>query len=228
MLTLAFDTSSKTSSVAVLDNDKILYDVINHTGMNHSETLLPAIEQACLNVGLQIKDFDLFVCTIGPGSFTGLRIGLGTLKGFVLATGKPAVGVSSLAALAMNADLPSPLICPLMDAGRGQIYSAYFRYMRNGRIRRLTSDRVACPHQIVEEVKEGTTFIGEGAVLYSNILKKTKNKKCIIALPHHQFIRASSAGILGVQKYHANELLDIAKCSSLYLRSEDVVIKKKD
>ena len=132
MLTLAFDTSSKTAAVAVLRDDIILYDAIINIDLNHSEVLLPVIEQACFQTRIKISEIDLFAFTIGPGSFTGLRIGASTLKGLMLATGKPAVGISSLAALALNAGISSKMICSVMDAGRGQVYIAYFRYKKNG------------------------------------------------------------------------------------------------
>ena len=99
-MTLAFDTSSRTAAVAILRDNVISYDVIINVDLNHSEVLLPAIEQACKQTGIQITEIDLFASTIGPGSFTGLRIGASTLKGLMLATGKPAVGISSLAAVA--------------------------------------------------------------------------------------------------------------------------------
>ena len=128
MLTLAFDTSSKTAAVALLQDDTILYDAIINAGLNHSEVLLPAIDQACLQTRIKITEIDLFACTLGPGSFTGLRIGVSTLKGLMLATGKPACGVSTLAAVALNLGATSKLICSMIDAGRGQVYVAYFRY----------------------------------------------------------------------------------------------------
>ncbi|MBP9532412.1 MAG: tRNA (adenosine(37)-N6)-threonylcarbamoyltransferase complex dimerization subunit type 1 TsaB, partial [Syntrophaceae bacterium] len=92
MLTLAFDTSSKTLSVALLRNRTVLHHVILHREQNHSEVLLPAIDEACRLSNVTVRDMDLFACTLGPGSFTGLRIGVGTLKGLMLATGKPAAG----------------------------------------------------------------------------------------------------------------------------------------
>ncbi len=96
MLTLAFDTSSKTAAVALLRDSDILYDnIIINTGLKHSEVLMPAIDHALRAISVKIKDVDLFACTIGPGSFTGLRIGVSTLKGLILATGKPAAGISS-------------------------------------------------------------------------------------------------------------------------------------
>ena len=131
-MTLAFDTSSKTVAVALLRDDVILYDAIINIDLNHSEVLLPAIDYACLQTRIKISEIDLFACTIGPGSFTGLRIGVSTLKGLMLATGKPAVGISSLAALALNVGKSSKIICSAMDAGRGQVYIAFYRYNENG------------------------------------------------------------------------------------------------
>ncbi|HQP06063.1 MAG TPA: tRNA (adenosine(37)-N6)-threonylcarbamoyltransferase complex dimerization subunit type 1 TsaB, partial [Smithellaceae bacterium] len=127
MLTLAFDTSSKTLSVALLRNRTVLHHVILHREQNHSEVLLPAIDEACRLSNVTVRDMDLFACTLGPGSFTGLRIGVSTLKGLMLATGKPAAGVSSLAALALNVEEPDAVIGSMMDAGRGQVYLAYYR-----------------------------------------------------------------------------------------------------
>jgi tRNA threonylcarbamoyladenosine biosynthesis protein TsaB len=226
MLTLALDTSTKTTSVAVLNNHTVLVEIVSNTGAHHSEMLLPVIKQACVQAKVQISDFDLFACTIGPGSFTGLRIGLGTIKGFAFATGKPAVGVSSLAALALNVEKNSKFICPMMDAGRGQVYSAYFRYLKDGRIKQVSSERVVLPQDVAKDAKDETIFVGNGAVAYSEILKRTKSRGCIIASSVHQFIRASLVGMLCIQKYLLGEILDVEKCGPLYLRSEIAASRK--
>ena len=128
MLTLAFDTSYRTAAVAVLRDDTILYDSVINTGLNHSETLMPEIDYALRQVRIKISDINLFACTIGPGSFTGLRIGVSTLKGLMMATGTPAAGVSTLAAVALNPGITSKTICSMIDAGRGQVYVSQFRY----------------------------------------------------------------------------------------------------
>ena len=99
---LAMDTSQKTVSVALLADETILVDTFINRGINHSAVLLPAIEKACQMAGLTVDGVDLFALTIGPGSFTGLRIGASTVKGLALATGKPVVGISTLEALAQN------------------------------------------------------------------------------------------------------------------------------
>jgi tRNA threonylcarbamoyladenosine biosynthesis protein TsaB len=221
MLTLAFDTSSKTAAVAILRNDAVLYDSLINNELNHSEVLLPAIDQACIQTGIRITDIDLFACTLGPGSFTGLRIGVGTLKGFMMATGKPAVGISSLAALALNAGNNSKIICSLMDAGRGQVYRAYFRYHEKDLMEKISSEQAVNPNDIADEFDDETIFVGDGAIVYADILRKKKREKINIARSVHQYIRASSVGILGLGKYHQGELLDPATVVPLYLRSAD-------
>jgi len=227
MLTLAFDTSSKTAAVAILRDDVVCYDSVINIGLNHSEVLMPAIEHACSQVKIKISEVDLFACTLGPGSFTGLRIGASTLKGFLLATGKPAVGVSSLAALGLNADKSSKLICAVMDAGRGQVYTAYFRYSQKGLLEQVGTDQVVNPKDIKHSAKEEVIFIGDGAVKYAEIISAgVKSKNVRIAAARQQYIRASSVGLLGIEKYRCNEWLDAQTFTPVYLRSADALIKK--
>jgi tRNA threonylcarbamoyladenosine biosynthesis protein TsaB len=226
MLTLAFDTSSKTAAVALLQDDVILYDTIINVGLNHSEVLLPAIDQACLQTRIKIAEIDLFACTIGPGSFTGLRIGVSTLKGLVLGTGKPAVGISSLAALALNVSRSSKIICSVMDAGRGQVYIAYYLYNENGLIDQIGTDKVVNPREIIHNPEQEIIFVGDGAIKYADILSNTKTKEINIASVMQQYIRASSVGFLGREKYDRNELLNAENFVPIYLRSADAHMKK--
>lgn len=226
MLTLAYDTSSKTVSVAILRDENIIYDVVINIALNHSEVLLPAIDQACVCTRNDISDFDLFACTQGPGSFTGLRIGASTLKGFMLATGKPAVGISSLEALAMNAGTTSKIICSVMDAGRGQVYTAYFQTDENSFLRRMSEDTVVNPSLIKYHQNEDIVFVGDGAVKYADMIKKNNKDKIPILSGLQTFIRASSVGILALEKYRRKEFLDADKFVPVYLRSADVTLGK--
>jgi tRNA threonylcarbamoyladenosine biosynthesis protein TsaB len=226
MLTLAFDTSSKTAAVALLRDDVVLYDAIINIGLNHSEVLLPAIDYACLQTGVKIDAIDLFACTIGPGSFTGLRIGVSTLKGLMLATGKHAVGVSSLAALALNIGESSKIICSAMDAGRGQVYAAFYRYNENGLLDQIGTDNAVDPREIILDPEQEILFVGDGAIKYADMISNNKNIKIHIASAAQHYIRASSVGILGREKYNRNELLNSETFVPVYLRSADARVKK--
>lgn len=227
MLILAFDTSSRTAAVAILRNKNILYDVVLDTGQNHSEVLLPAIEQACATAGIAIADIDGFACTLGPGSFTGLRIGAGTLKGLMMAHGKPAVGVSSLEALALNVDKTGKTVCPVMDAGRGQVYTACYRFDKKGMLIRLEEEKALSPDQIGHQNGEGVIFVGEGAVKYAEEIRKASNAKSEFADAGQQYIRASCVGLLGLKKFRNGDLLDLNRFTPTYLRSADALLKKK-
>ena len=225
-MTLAFDISSKTAAVALLRDDVILYDAIINVDLNHSEVLLPAIDQVCRQTRIKISEIDLFACTIGPGSFTGLRIGVSTLKGLMLATGKPAVGISSLTALALNLGKSSKIICSVMDAGRGQVYTAYYRYNENGLLDQIGTDKAVDPREIIHNPEEEIIFVGDGAIKYTGIINNTKNEKINIASAAQQYIRASSVGILGREKYNRKELLNPETFVPVYLRSADARVKK--
>lgn len=225
MLTLAFDTSSKTASVSLLRDEAVVYETIINKDLNHSEVILPAIDEACRLTGVKLREVDLFACTLGPGSFTGLRIGVSTLKGFMLATGKPAAGVSSLAALALNADHQKAIIGSMIDAGRGQVYLAYYRYDKDGILKQLGAERALNPHSISYSDEEEVIYVGDGAIKYADLIRSL-SIKIKIAPAEKQFICASAVGTLAIEKYYRNDLLDLSGCVPFYLRSADALLKK--
>ena len=155
-----------------------------------------------------------------------MRIGISTIKGLILATGKPAAGISSLAALALNVGKSKKLICSILDAGRGQVYTASFRYNKNGFLEQIDMESAVKPKYVLSNIHEDVICVGEGAVMYSDIILKDDTKNILIdsALPQH--IKASSVGILGVEKYARKELLSAETCVPVYLRSADARPKK--
>ena len=226
MLTLAFDTSSKTLSVALLRDRAVLYDAILHREQNHSEVLLPAIDEACRLSNVTVRDMDLFACTLGPGSFTGLRIGVSTLKGLMLATGKPAAGVSTLAALALNVEEPDAVIGSIMDAGRGQVYLAYYRYAKDGVLYPVGAPQAQDPRSVEDPFPEPVIYVGDGAVRYAGLIRPLSAQKNKMAPAEQQFISAAAVARLALEKYSRKDLLDLARCVPVYLRSVDALPKK--
>jgi tRNA threonylcarbamoyladenosine biosynthesis protein TsaB len=225
MLTLAFDTSSRTAAVAVLRDDTILYESIINTGLNHSEMLMPEIDYALRQVRIKISDINLFACTLGPGSFTGLRIGVSTLKGLMLATGTPAAGVSSLAAVVLNLGTTSKLICSMIDAGRGQVYVAYFKYNDENILQQISEEKAVNPQEIINNTDKNTLFVGDGVIKYADIIKNIKSEVSI-ASDLQNYIRASAVGILGRKKFAEKDLLDASTLVPIYLRSADALPHK--
>lgn len=167
MKILAIDSSAVTASVALTEDGKILGEYFLNTGLTHSETLMPMIESVfhCAKIGP--SDIDLFAVSSGPGSFTGIRIGIASIKGLAMPFQAPCAGVSTLEAIAQNLSHLDCVICAVMDARCGQVYNALFR-AKGGRMERLTPDRAIAVKDLAEECKalEGPLYLaGDGARL---------------------------------------------------------------
>ena len=181
MLILGVDCSSKQGSVALVRDSKPLYQCVYDSNMTHSQNLLSLIENAVSVCGINKSDIDLFAVTLGPGSFTGLRIGLALVKGMAMALNKPCVGVSSLSAMAKAVDLDGVVI-PCFDARRGQLYCSI-----------IDGDTVVAEddcrmvndlEQFVAECKKDVFFVGDGKELCYNKFKDYENvKKHSVLMP---------------------------------------------
>lgn len=177
MLILGLESSAKAASAALARDGVLLGQKYQCGGLTHSRTLLPMAEQLLAETGVSLRDIDDVAVSRGPGSFTGVRIGVSTAKGLCWGAEKPAIGVSTLAAMAWNgAGAPADsLICCAMDARRGQIYNALFRF-ENGRPAALTPDRAISLAELAEELKntKNSIFVlGDGAELCYNYLLET-------------------------------------------------------
>lgn len=140
MKILAFDSTAVSASVAVCENEHLLALTTLNAGLTHSETLLPLIDELLGHTGVKTGDIELFACSTGPGSFTSVRIGAATVKGLAFGRNVPCIGVTTLEALAHNLSCCNGIICPVMNARRGQVYNALFE-CRDGRLTRLCPDR---------------------------------------------------------------------------------------
>lgn len=169
MKILAIETSAKAASVCLTEDDFLIAQCYQNTGLTHSQTILPMCAQMLSNCGVELKDVDLIACAAGPGSFTGLRIGLATAKGLAWSTEKPCCGVSTLEAMAWNlAHMTGEILCA-MDARRNQVYNARFRADGNGLIR-LCDDRAIALSDLFCEIGQKTEqiIVGDGAQLCYN------------------------------------------------------------
>ena len=174
MLILGVDCSSKQGSVAVVRDGKPLYQCVYDSNMTHSQNLLGLIENAVTICGVKKSDIDLFAVTLGPGSFTGLRIGIALVKGMAMALNKPCVGVSSLEAMAKSVDLDGVVI-PCFDARRGQVYRSI---VDNGVIVAADDCIMASElEQFVADCEKDIYFVGDGKDVCYNKFKEYKNVK---------------------------------------------------
>lgn len=179
MKVLAIDCSAKSVSAAIAENGKLIAEGFLNIKLTHSETLMPIIEQLLSNSRLAITDIDAFAVMAGPGSFTGIRIGISAIKGMAFAEEKPVFAFSTLEAMALsltNSNLFSGILCGLMDARRNQFYSATFK-IKNGEIDRLTEDRTVEAEALKSELlefNEPIILMGDGAELFYKLSQNTK------------------------------------------------------
>lgn len=223
MKILAVDTSAKVAAAAIADESGILAESSINTGMavrlTHSQALMPMIEDMLRNTNLSIGDIDGFAVSTGPGSFTGLRIGIGAIKGLAYGAKKPCAGVSTLHALAQNLCGMEGLVCAAMDARAGQVYTALFEGTANT-ITRLTDDMAITIEELSEKLagcKKNVFFVGDGAELCYNKLKESL-PNLYLAAEGLRFQRASSVAVIAIEHFLAGNTVSAAALSPVYLR----------
>ena len=217
MKVLGIDTSARTCSVALFQDDACLFSHLIGEGLTHSQTLLPLIQKALLETALSVSDLDLIAITSGPGSFTGLRIGISTVKGLAFSGQVPCVGVSTLEAMAMNAlDIPDCVVCSLMDARRGEFYQAFFE-IKNGTVTRLTEDRAVPGDLIAKEMKayKNVLLIGDGAEKFSQDYPEFSES---LAAPEFRYQCGVGAALLGMKCYKQGIFTNANQLAPVYLR----------
>lgn len=221
MKVLAVDSSSVSASVAILDGSKILADFYVNAGLTHSQTLAPMIDLAVKSSGIKISDIDFFASTTGPGSFTGLRIGIATVKGMALGSGKKCMGVSSLLAAAYNCRNFEGIICSCMDARRNEIYGAVFE-ASGGKIRRITRDMaVSIPDfkSEIEKYEKKVILVGDGAeICYNNMSGSENSRKIELSSEFSRFVSAKNVALAAIENYSEEKLLSPGELVPEYLR----------
>ena len=171
MLILAIESSAKAASVALMEDEKLIAQYSQCSGLTHSRTLLPMVDDMLKNTENTIAGVDLIAVAHGPGSFTGIRIGVSTVKGLAWAADKMCVGVSTLEAMAWHGVSAGRVICPVMDARRSQVYNALFE-IKDGRPQRLCDDRAIALSELACEICGKNAFlVGDGAELTYEYMK---------------------------------------------------------
>jgi tRNA threonylcarbamoyladenosine biosynthesis protein TsaB len=226
MKLLAVETSTLMGSVAVVDGERTLCELTLRVEETHSSQLMPAIDYVLKTLGLGPRQLDGFAIALGPGSFTGLRIGMSTVKGLATATSKPIVGVPTLEAMAWDFPFCPHLICPLIDARMKEVYAAWFR-AKEGAVLRQSEDLVLPPSVLLEGVKEETLFFGSGAQRYREEIREAMGDLARFASPEIMGARASIIGMLAAQKMDRNEISDTNSLEPLYIRESQAHIKAR-
>ena len=219
MLTLAFETSAKAASVALTENGKLLGESYQNTGLTHSQTLMVMAQDLLKQCGKTVSDLTALAVAEGPGSFTGVRIGVAAAKGMSWGAELPCYGVSTLEAMAESLGSWQGYVCPCMDARRSQVYNALF-YVNQGILERRSEDRAIALTDLAQELKtlEGPIFlVGDGAKLCYNTLKETV-PSLVLPPEHRQHQRAVGVALLAAKKIAAGETGDGNALTPNYLR----------
>lgn len=217
MKILAIDTSAVTASAAVLEDGALVTSTELRSKMTHSQTILPMVGDMLKNAALSLKDIDVAAVNVGPGSFTGVRIGVAAVKGFCFADNIPCVAVSTLESMAYNfIGLPTPqTVCAVMDARCAQVYTALFEVGET--VTRVTPDEAISIEELgnrLKKLEKSVILVGDGAKLCYTILKDTVDNLCVA--PDH--LRYQNAVGVAAAAYRSEERCDAASLQPVYLR----------
>lgn len=216
MLILAFETSAKAASVALMHDGKLLGESYQNTGLTHSQTLMVMAQELLEQCGIAVSQLGAVAVANGPGSFTGVRIGAATLKGIAFGRNKPCCAVSALEALAYNLRRTDGIVCALMDARRGQFYTATFA-VADGKVTRLSPDEAKSGEEIAASLAAypHVTLVGDGAAVALPFFDGLPVELCP---EENRLADGESVGLVAYAMYRAGRIVSDADFAPVYLR----------
>jgi len=251
MKILAIDTSTMLGGIAIMDELNLIAETRLNVKSTHSERLMTEIEHCLKQSSLKISDIDAFAVAIGPGSFTGLRIGLSTVKGLSYATGKPIVSVPTLDALALNFPYSRYPVCTMLDARKKEVYAALFKWEDDDFVR-LINDVSVNPSELLEKLNEicpspiplprgegargrvesvlsddKIIFAGEGAVIYRDKIIESMGEKATFASPEKTVPSPANVASIGLKKAILKEFSEPVTLIPIYIRKSEAEVKSK-
>jgi tRNA threonylcarbamoyladenosine biosynthesis protein TsaB len=225
MKVLSVETSTMLGGVAIADGEAgLIAELRLNVKTTHSERLMTVIDHALVQSELALGEIDVFAVAIGPGSFTGLRIGLSTVKGLSYSTGKPVVAVPTLEAFAWNFPHCEYPVCLMLDARRGEVYAAVFRWEGNG-FQREIEDTSVSPEDLLNRLPWTTLFAGEGALLYRDTIRSIMKDKAVMAPSQGMVPSPANVAMLGLLKAARGEFVGAAEAVPLYIRRSEAEVK---
>jgi tRNA threonylcarbamoyladenosine biosynthesis protein TsaB len=227
MLLLGLDTSTSCGSIALVDSDKLLAEWSLNVGRTHAARLLPGIRHLLGEAGIKIGQLDGFAVTVGPGSFTGLRIALTTAKTLALVTGKPLAGIPTLDVLVENAPFLQGLVCAALDARKGEIFAAVYERDSQGTQNRLTDYLSVPPDQLAERIHGPTLLLGDAVPRYGERLRRECRHPITLAPSAYHYPRASLLCRLAILKLARDDRTHPRDLQALYARASDAEIRRK-
>jgi len=217
---LTIQTATPAGSVALTIGEHLLGELLLDVRRTHGSWLLGAVDQLLKAAGMTVADLDGFGVTVGPGSFTGLRVGLATIKGLAMATGKPIAGVSTLQTLAMQAPHAALPLCALLDARKQEVYAGHFLWQA-GWPQPAGTEQVLSPELLLAGIAETTLFVGDGATVYRTLIARQVGARAHFLPDAYAPPRAAHAALLATRAFAAGAALPPAEINPLYIRPSE-------
>lgn len=215
---VAIDTSGPTASCAVMRDGEIIHSVFLNQGLTHSETIMPALDEAMTNAQIDCSQVDAFAAVAGPGSFTGVRIGVCAVKGLAHAHNTPCASVDALEALAMNVIGFDGIACPILDARRGQVYCAAFDVRGELPVRVLPDQALELNAYLAQlPQNRRLIFVGDGLRVHADAISDALGDRAVIAAANLRNLRAEAACMLA--NAHRDQWMEARRLVPIYLRA---------
>lgn len=220
MKILAVDTATRSCSVALVEDDTVLAEITVPNHETHSRHLMPIIDDLAGEAGVALNRLNGFAVCIGPGSFTGLRIGISSIKGLAYSLKKPVIGVSSLEALAAQCRPTPHLICAMIDARKHEVYFSFYRQL-NGRLKKESREQVALPADAIRDIRKPCLIVGNGAQLYRPLIMEKLGALAEFAEDSEHIIRASTIARLSLGRFKRQDTDAVHLLVPQYIRKSD-------
>jgi tRNA threonylcarbamoyladenosine biosynthesis protein TsaB len=228
MKVLALETSTMAGSAAIIDSEAgVIGEVTLNIRAVHSERLMPSVQWLVDSCRMRPDEIDGFAVSIGPGSFTGLRIGLSTVKGLAFAADKPLVAVRTLDAFAMRFPYCDRLVCPLLDARKNEIYGAIYRW-ENGRCMKLMDEVAVSPGEFLKHINEPAMFAGDGAAVHQTLIRQKTGGNASFAPPYAMYPSAAAVAEQGLRRLLNGEYDDPVTLTPFYIRKSEAEVRLKN
>ena len=220
---LGIETSTKTGSVAVVSENGVIAQYSLNIEVTHSERLMSTVDRVLKDTGLAISDLAGFAVAIGPGSFTGLRIGLATVKGLALATGNPVAAIPTLQALAWNLPYAAYPVCPLLDARKNEVYAALYRFDEKTLVQVLPESVIPIG-RLSKWLTEKTVFTGEGSQIYRTDIQKVFGERAVFAPQSAVLPSGAAVAEIGLNIIKGGRQAELDGLSPIYIRRPEAEV----
>jgi tRNA threonylcarbamoyladenosine biosynthesis protein TsaB len=219
---LALETATMCGSVAIVTENRCVAEFSLQTGETHSRRLLAGVDWLLQETGIEWSTIDAVAVSLGPGSFTGLRIGLATAKGLAMAAGVKLIGVGTLDGLAAQFfAAPDILICPVLDARKKEVYCGFYKCDAQGIPRLQGEYQVMSPEALCERIDEPVMLLGDGVAVYDHLFREKLSGLLRVAPSCTYYPRAAAIGLLALTKLQKDEFLDAATAEPIYIRASE-------